>query len=53
MIDEGGIDTGLLLKDLKDFYIWKQFVNDKNFLNKWIRNREELLKSIPRPTMSK
>jgi len=44
---------GLLLKDLKDFYIWKVFANDKNFISKWLTNREELLKSIPRPTMSK
>ena len=44
---------GLLLKDLKDFYIWKVFVNDKNFISKWMKNREEFLKTIPRPTMSK
>ena len=53
MIDQDGIDIGLLLTDIKDFYIWKQFTNDKGFLSKWIRDREGLLKSIPRPTMSK
>ena len=53
MIDQEGVDIGLLLTDLKDFYIWKQFANDKGFLNKWIRDRDALLESIPRPTMSK
>lgn len=47
------IDTGLLLNDLKDFYIWKVYVNDNEFISKWRTNREEFLKTIPRPTMSK
>ena len=44
---------GQLLKDLKDFYIWKVFANDKDFISKWMKNREEFLKTITRPTMSK
>jgi len=47
------IDTGLLLNDLKDFYIWKRFANDTDFTKKWIEDRDTLLDSIPRPTMSK
>lgn len=47
------IDSGQLLTDLKDFYIWKVFVNDPHFLSKWIKDREGLLKTIPRSTMSK
>ena len=42
-----------LLEDLKDFYIWKQFVNDPEFVNKWVKDREELLKTIERPTLYK
>lgn len=42
-----------LLEDLKDFYIWKQFVNDPEFVNKWVKDREELLKTIARPTLYK
>ena len=42
-----------LLEDLKDFYIWKQFVNDPEFVNKWVKDREELLKTIKRPTLYK
>ena len=53
MIDQEGIDVGLLLTDIKDFYVWKQFRNDKEFVSKWINNREELLKSVPRSAMSK
>jgi hypothetical protein len=34
------IDSGQLLTDLKDFYIW-------------IKDREGFLETIPRPTMSK
>jgi|VirMetMinimDraft_7_1064189.scaffolds.fasta_scaffold00214_36 hypothetical protein len=52
-MDENIIDVGLLLKDLKDFYIWKTYVNNPNFVSEWIKDREELLNSIPRPTMSK
>ena len=47
------LDIGLLLEDLKDFYVWKQFRNDKDFIGDWINNREELLKSVPRSMMSK
>ena len=47
------LDIGLLLGDLRDFYVWKQFRNDKEFVSKWINNREELIKSVPRSTMSK
>jgi hypothetical protein len=47
------IDTGMLLNDLKDFYVWKVFANDKDFVSKWIKDREGLLKSVPRPSMSK
>jgi len=47
------IDTGMLLNDLKDFYVWKVFTNDKDFVSKWIKDREGLLKSVHRPSMSK
>jgi hypothetical protein len=53
MIDQDGIDIGLLLTDIKDFYIWKQFANDKDFIKKWIKDRDGLLESIPRSSMSK
>ena len=46
-------EIDILLEDLKDFYVWKQFRNDKEFVSKWINNREELIKSVPRSTMSK
>jgi len=45
------VDIAMLLRDLKDFYIWKQFVNDPEFIYKWINDRDELLASIPRPTL--
>ena len=47
------VDVAMLLKDLKDFYVWKQFINDKEFIRKWIDNRDELIKSVPRSAMSK
>jgi len=47
------VDIAMLLRDIKDFYVWKQFANDKDFISKWIQDREELLASIPRSTMSK
>jgi len=47
------VDIAMLLKDLKDFYVWKQFINDKEFIRKWIDNRDELIKSVPRSAMSK
>lgn len=47
------VDIAMLLRDLKDFYVWKQFANDKEFIRKWIEDRDELIKSIPRSTMSK
>lgn len=47
------IDIGLLLNDLKDFYVWKEFKNDNNFVMKWMEDREGLIKSVPRSTMSK
>jgi len=46
-------NTELLLSDLKDFYIWKVYVNDKDFISKWNEDREGLLKTISRPTMSR
>ena len=52
-MDDEIIDVGKLLNDLKDFYVWKQFANDKEFVSKWVRDREGLLESITRPTMSK
>jgi len=47
------IDTAMLLNDLKDFYVWKVFANDKDFVTKWIKDRDGLLNSVPRPSMSK
>ncbi len=47
------IDIGMLLNDLKDFYVWKVFANDKDFVSKWVKDREGLLKSVQRPSMSK
>jgi len=37
-----------LLEDLKDFYVWKVYTSDPDFVNKWIDNRDEALKNIPR-----
>lgn len=42
-----------LLEDLKDFYIWKEFANDPNFVKKWREDRDGLLKTITRPTLYK
>ena len=42
-----------LLEDLKDFYIWKQFANDPNFVKKWSEDRQALLDTIARPTLYK
>tara|TARA_Y100001958_G_C21242277_1_gene570556 strand:- start:1813 stop:1968 length:156 start_codon:yes stop_codon:yes gene_type:complete len=42
-----------LLEDLKDFYIWKQFINDPDFVTKWVEDRDGLLKTITRPTLYK
>lgn len=47
------LDIKILLADLKDFYVWKEFKNDKDFISKWIENREELINSVPRSMMSK
>ena len=47
------IDIGLLIGDLKDFYVWKQFRNDKDFIKKWKEDRNGLLHSVPRSLMSK
>ncbi len=52
-MDENIVDVGLLLNDLKDFYVWKTYVNSPNFVSEWVKNRDELLKSIQRPNMSK
>jgi hypothetical protein len=46
-------EIDILLDDLKDFYVWKQFKNDDEFITKWIKNREELINSVPRSMMSK
>lgn len=47
------MDIELLLEDLKDFYVWKQYINDPDFINKWKKNRSEVLGNIPRPMLSK
>lgn len=47
------LNINLLLEDLKDFYVWKHFKNNKDFLTEWVKNREELIKSVPRSSMSK
>lgn len=47
------IDIELLLEDLKDFYIWKEFKNNKDFIRKWIDDREGVITSVPRSMMSK
>lgn len=47
------VDIGLLLEDLKDFYVWKEFKNNKDFISKWIDDREGVIKSVPRSMMSK
>lgn len=47
------INISLLLEDLKDFYVWKYFKNNEDFLTEWVKNREELIKSVPRSLMSK
>ena len=40
------VDIGLLLEDLKDFYVWKEFKNNKDFIRKWIDDREWVIKSV-------
>jgi len=47
------VDIGLLLEDLKDFYVWKEFKNNKDFIRKWIDDRERTINSVPRSMMSK
>ena len=47
------VDIGLLLEDLKDFYVWKEFKNDKDFIRNWINDRDKVIKSVPRSMMSK
>jgi len=47
------VDIGLLLEDLKDFYVWKEFKNNKDFISKWIDDREQTINSVPRSMMSK
>ena len=42
-----------LLKDLRDFYVWKEWVNNPNFRENYFKNREEALKNVPRSRMSK
>ena len=37
-----------LLEDLKDFYVWKAYINDSEFVTRWTENRDEVLKNIPR-----
>ena len=37
-----------LLEDLKDFYVWKAYINNPEFINQWTENRDKVLKSIPR-----
>ena len=37
-----------LLEDLKDFYVWKTYINDSEFITRWTENRDEVLKNIPR-----
>lgn len=45
------MDIQQLLEDLKDFYVWKQYVNDPDFINKWKKDRNKVLEGIPRPTL--
>lgn len=47
------VDVAMLLKDLKDFYVWKQFINDEDFIHKWIQDREQLIQSVPRAPLYK
>ena len=42
-----------LLEDLKDFYIWKRYINDPKFIEDWTKNRDGVLKSVQRSSMSK
>ena len=46
-------DINTLLEDLKDFYVWKEYKNNPNFINEYKNNREETLKNVIRPMMSK
>ena len=41
------------LKDLRDFYVWKEWVNNHNFQENYFKKREEALKNVPRSRMSK
>jgi len=46
-------DDKILLEDLKDFYVWKQYINDPKFKINWGKNREEVLKNVDRPKLYK
>ena len=46
-------DDRLLLDDIKDFYVWKQFINDPEFEKKWEKDRGEVLKNVDRPKLYK
>lgn len=47
------VDVAMLLNDLKDFYVWKQFTNDKDFIHKWMKDRKQLIESVPRAPLYK
>jgi len=38
----------MLLEDLKDFYVWKAYINNPEFITQWAQNRDIVLKNIPR-----
>ena len=42
-----------LLEDLKDFYIWKRYINDPKFIEDWTNDRDGVLESVQRSSMSK
>ena len=52
-MDNNKLNMEQLLEDLKDFYIWKAYANDDNFISNYLKNRDETLAKVPRSRMSK
>lgn len=52
-MDNNKLNMEQLLEDLKDFYVWKAYINDNNFISSYFENRDETLAKVPRSRMSK
>ena len=52
-MDNNKLNMEQLLEDLKDFYVWKAYANDNNFISNYLKNRDKTLANVPRSRMSK